>query len=155
MVFVGTIYVYGTHNNFFMTGTRNDMPKAMQKKPKSWVIVTGLCALYIVSVGNLGLQWQIIQLAFVENGQTRFSVYASITFDDDVINIATSSLTFIGYILADGLLVCPLRVLVLLQMLTRLRCGDAFTWLVGQHYISASRCCCSFAKLVRSIIAFD
>lgn len=63
-----------------------------------------ITALFGVIVAQLALQWQLLQTSFVDNGDTRHSIFIAfaVAFSN---SFETKLLGYCGNILADGILV--------------------------------------------------
>lgn len=106
MVYIGTMYLYCKcllvlcdcdiiYFNFPVT----------QKGNRSWTILSAVTALFGVTVGQLGLNWQLLQIDFVTNGDTTDSMYNAFIFGGLTSEFVSIFLGYCGNILADGILV--------------------------------------------------
>lgn len=106
MVYIGTMFLYRKY--FFDSVYRSNFLivnfLVVQKVNRNWAIMGALTALFGITVGQLGLQWQLLQNSFVDNGNMGNSIY--ISFLSAFANaFETKILAYCGNILADGILV--------------------------------------------------
>ncbi|KDR81224.1 hypothetical protein GALMADRAFT_136254 [Galerina marginata CBS 339.88] len=69
------------------------------------IVVVAISLLYLLALVNLGLQWWLMQWSFVDNGQTRNTVFFTVYNLPPGVHITSSIQGFLTIILADGLLV--------------------------------------------------
>ena len=61
--------------------------------------------LYLLSIAQLAIQWQLLQSSFVDNGETRKTIFLTTFFNPVWATLASQGCTAATNILADGLLV--------------------------------------------------
>ena len=61
--------------------------------------------LYILSIVQLAIMWQLSQTGFVNNGETRETIFAATYFNPPWAILASEGSAAVTNILADGLLV--------------------------------------------------
>jgi len=61
--------------------------------------------LYLLNIAQLAIQWQLLQSSFVDNGETRKTIFITTFFNPVWATLASQSCTAATNILADGLLV--------------------------------------------------
>ena len=69
------------------------------------IVVITITLLYILGIAQLGIQWYVCCWSFVENGNTRESVFVSLFGIPVWIRLGINIASFSMCILADGLLV--------------------------------------------------
>ena len=61
--------------------------------------------LYLITIAQLAIEWQLLQSSFVDNGETRETIFIKNYFTPAWALLATDCCTAVTNILADGLLV--------------------------------------------------
>ena len=76
-----------------------------RKGSQATVVTATITMLYLLSITQLAIAWQLLQSSFVDNGETRETIFIT-TFNNPVWVIPASvACTGVTNILADGLLV--------------------------------------------------
>lgn len=116
MVYIGTFCPYCTYLLFYpLAHSDCDIIsfnyQVIQKDNRRWTVMGALTALFGVTVTQLGLQWQLLQIDFVDNGDTRDSIYDAYIFDDSTSALLSLILSYCANILADGIVAsCNLQI---------------------------------------------
>ena len=76
-----------------------------RKASQARVVTTTITMLYLLSIAQLAIQWQLLQSSFVDNGETRKTIFLTTFFNPVWATLASVGCTGATTILADGLLV--------------------------------------------------
>ena len=84
---------------------------ATKKKDRNIIVNAVLLCLIAINVAEVGVQWKIINICFIDNGDTILTAFISaIQLSESNLAFAATFLATMEYILADGLLVSMLLV---------------------------------------------
>ena len=76
-----------------------------RKASQARVVTATITMLYLLSIAQLAIQWQVSQSIFVDNGETRETIFIKTFFGPVWTQLAVVGCTGATNILADGLLV--------------------------------------------------
>ena len=103
---VYTIYLYGVCFLSFNPVLLVTTSKAIKKKDKSIIVTCALLVLLATSIANLAIQWKLINLCFIYNGQSMLSAFTcGINGFGTGYSMASAIFIDLQCIIADGLLV--------------------------------------------------
>ena len=80
---------------------------ATRKASQARVVTATITMLYLLTVAQLAIQWQLLQLSFVDSGETHETIFINNIFTGSLawVTLALDSCIAATRILADGLLV--------------------------------------------------
>ncbi|KAF4611172.1 hypothetical protein D9613_007340 [Agrocybe pediades] len=88
IVFLGTMHIYFS-----------------RKKEHNKAVMGTIIALFLLVLAQVSINWYFVNHAIVEAGDTRFSIFVESTTVPPAMQIGTMFCQYLGYILADGLMV--------------------------------------------------
>jgi len=84
----------------------NDLIVIVTRKASHATVVTAtITMIYVLNVAQLAIQWQLLQSSFVDNGETRETIFITTFLNPAWATLASQCCTAATNILADGLLV--------------------------------------------------
>ena len=75
------------------------------KASQATFVTATITMLYLLSIAQLAIEWQLLQSSFVDGGETRESIFIATFFNPAWTHLAGEVCTAATNILADGLLV--------------------------------------------------
>ena len=114
------VSVFTTVNCSFFT----DLIVIVTRKAfKATVVIATITMLYLLNMVQLAIQWQLLQLSFVDSGETRKTIFLTTFFNPAWATLASQGCTATTNILADGLLVSTTSTFTFPFMFSHLNIG--------------------------------